>query len=74
MSARGKNLGDVIVNRKGNDHHDTDEAHLEHCFFDIQAEIALHHHFNQQHDNDSAVQNRNGQQIEDRQVEAHHAH
>src|ERR1035437_9348684 len=74
ISAGGENLGDVVIDGESHYHHDADEADLEHRFLDIEAQIALHRHFHQQHQNHAAIQNRNGQQVEDGEVEAHHAH
>src|ERR1019366_8370577 len=74
ISAGGENLGDVVINGESHNHHDTDEADLKQRFLDIEAEIALHHHFHQQHDDHAAIQNRYGEQVEDGEVEAHHAH
>ena len=39
----------------------------------LQAQIALHQHLHQQHQDHAAIQNRDGQQVEDRQVQADHA-
>ena len=68
ISAGGQNLGDVVINGERDNHHDADEADLKHRFLDVQAEIALHHHFHQQHQDHAAIQNRDGQQVEDGEV------
>lgn len=49
LSAGRQDLGNVVVKHKRHDHQDEDETELEHGFFRAQAEIALHHHFHQQH-------------------------
>src|ERR1035437_4083065 len=74
ISASGENLGDVVINSESDNHHDADEADLKYRFLDGEAEIALHRHFHQQHHDHAAIQNRDGQQVEDGQVEADHAH
>src|SRR6476659_10168550 len=49
ISACGQNFGDVVINGERDNHHDADETDLKHCFLDVEAKIALHHHFHQQH-------------------------
>src|SRR5664280_1096429 len=74
ISAGRENLGDVVINRESDNHHDAYKADLKHRFLDIEAEIALHRHFHQQHHDHAAIQNRDRQQVEDGEVEADHAH
>src|SRR4029077_19426551 len=62
------------INRESDNHHDAYEADLKYSFLNVEAEIALHHHFHQQHQDHAAIQNRNGQEIKDGEVEADHAH
>ena len=43
-------------------------------FLHVQAQVALHHHLDQQHQNHAAVHDRDRQQVDDRQLQADHRH
>ena len=65
-------LRDVVVDCECDHGHQEHEPKLEHRFLHAQAQIAAHEHLHQQQEDDAAVQDRDGQQIEDRQVQAQH--
>src|ERR1035438_473982 len=73
-SAGRQDSRDVVVNGEGHNHHNGDKTDLEHGLLHVEAEVSLHDHFDEQHQNDASVENGDGQQVENGQVEADHRH
>src|SRR5205823_2084793 len=60
--------------REHRHHEQEDEPHLDDRFLDRHAQVASNQHLDQQQQYHTAVENRNRQQIEDREVETHDRH
>src|SRR5215471_15962398 len=74
FSARRQDFRDVVIDHENHDQHEEYEADFEYRLFDLQAQVAPNKHFNEQQHNAPAIQNGNGQQVENCQVQADHGH
>src|ERR1017187_6865083 len=73
-SSGGQIARDVVIDDEQHQHHDADESDLEHGFLDGDAEVPAHGHFDEQHQDAAAVQNRDGKKVKDGQLQADHGH
>src|ERR1700678_2134414 len=64
----------VVIDHESDNSHDEDKAEPEGGFLHAQAKIAPHEHFHQQHKDGRAVQDRNGQQVDHREIQAEAGH
>src|SRR5216684_77487 len=71
MTLRSRqSLGYVVEDDDRGKQHQKDEGRLIDAFLDLLFDVAPHDAFDQQHEHQSAIENRNREQVEDRQVEA----
>src|SRR5271157_3580630 len=66
----GNRLHQIVVDDHHGEQHEEDECGLIDAFLDGQADVAAHEPFDQQEHDHSAIENGNGQQVEDAEVQA----
>ena len=67
----GPGFRKVVVDDDGCKQDQKNKGHLVDTFFYFLLDIAAHDAFNQQHQHQSAIENRNGEKIEDGEIDAH---
>ena len=70
----GDVFGDVVEDDYGCKEDETDECHLVDALFDLRVQVSTDQALNEQEDNHAAVQDGDGEQVEDAQVEANEGH
>ncbi len=65
-----KRLGQIVINHHYREQYQEDERRLINPLLDVQADIAAHQALHEQQQNDTAVEDGNGQQVKDAKVQA----
>src|SRR5579862_4524530 len=66
----GQGFGQVVVDDHDCEQYEEDEGGLVDAFFDLQADVAAHHAFDEKQQDYAAVEDGNGKQVEDAEVQA----
>jgi len=66
----GKSLHQIVVNDHDGEQHKENECGLIDALFDAQADVAPHEAFDEEEQDDAAIENGDGQQVKDAEVEA----
>src|SRR5919107_970441 len=72
-SAR-EQLRNVVIQHEHYNDHQEHHADFEHGFLHLHTHITPHHHLDEQQQDKSAVENRDRQEIEDREIQTYHRH
>src|SRR5438876_12206949 len=64
-----KRLGQIVINHHYREQYQEDERRLINPLLDVQADIAAHQALHEQQQNDTAVEDGNGQQVKDAEVQ-----
>src|SRR6266852_8497609 len=66
----GQGLHQVVIDDHDGEQHQENKRRLVDAFFDAQADVAPHEAFDEEEQDDAAIENGNGQQVKDAEVEA----
>src|SRR5215472_8228301 len=65
---------DVVVDHNGGKQHEEHKGSLVDALLDLLFDVAAYYHFDQQHQHEAAIENGDGEQIEESQLQADQGH